>query len=67
MADQFTNAEEMARRAGLANGKAFRARLRARLPQHHERGRWRVVVGGAKYLVMEAELAAMLAEAPPGW
>jgi hypothetical protein len=61
MSEQFTNAEDMARRAGLPNGKAFRATLRKRLPQHHERGSWRTVIGSAKHQAMERELAALIA------
>jgi hypothetical protein len=62
MVEQFTTAEEMARRAGLPNGKSFRSRLRKRLSQHHERGTWRVVIGDAKHRAMERELAALLSE-----
>ncbi len=62
MIERFTNAEEMARHAGLPNGKAFRSRLRARLPEHHVRGSWRVLVGSAKHQTMTRELARLIAE-----
>lgn len=62
MTEFYTNAEEMARLAGLANGKAFRSRLRACLPEFHERGNWRVVVGGPKHQAMARELAALVLE-----
>jgi len=62
MSGQFTNAEEMALRAGLPNGKTFRSRVRKRLSKEHTRGSWKVEIGGRKHLLMKAELAAMLAE-----
>jgi len=62
MMEQYTNAEEMARQAGLSDGKKFRGRLRKRHPELHTRGSWSVVIGEPKHQAMEAELALMLAE-----
>ena len=62
MSEHYTNAEEMARQAGLTDGKAFRGRLRKRRPDLHVRGSWKVVVGSQKHLEMKRELALMLAE-----
>ena len=62
MVERFTNAEEMARNAGLPDGKSLRSRLRISLPQHHERGSWRVLVGSEKHRAMERELAELLRE-----
>lgn len=58
MKEQFTNAADMARARGI-NAKRFRARLRARLADHHTPGSWRVVIGSEKHCLMERELAAM--------
>jgi hypothetical protein len=62
MADQTTTAEEMARQAGLPDGKVFRRRLRINLAQWHKRGSWRVAVGSAKHAAMVRELKALLEE-----
>jgi len=62
MSEQHTNAEEMARRAGLADGKALRGRLRKQHPELHVRGSWRTVIGSPKHRVMERVLVSVLAE-----
>ena len=60
MADHYTNAEEMARRAGLPNGKTFRSRLRKRHPELHTPGDWGAAIGSHKHQIMVRELEDML-------
>jgi hypothetical protein len=62
LSDQYTNAEEMARSAGLPNGKAFRARLRKRHPDLHVQGSWRTVIGSEKHRAMQRELDELVGE-----
>jgi hypothetical protein len=60
MTERFTTAAEMARNAGLVDGKSLRARLRRHLPQFHDFGSWRVLIGTDKHRAMECELAELL-------
>ncbi len=62
LSEQYTNAEEMARSAGLSNGNALRSRLRKRHPDLHVRGSWRTVIGSEKHQVMQRELADLVGE-----
>lgn len=55
-----TNAEQMARAAGLTNGKMFRSRLRRLLPDDHVQGNWTVDVGSSKHGRMQRVLENML-------
>jgi len=60
MLEGHTNAEEMARQAGLPNGKLFRLRLHRRHPELHIHGRWEVAIGSAAHRLMLRELDDML-------
>lgn len=55
-----TDAAKMARAAGV-DGKAFRAWLRKRVPEHHSFGSWRATYGDGLHAILVRELAAFQA------
>ena len=60
MQAERTDAEQMARSRGLANGKGFRKWLHDRLPQLHEPYDWSAAVGSPKHVAMKRELDAFM-------
>jgi hypothetical protein len=61
MHEQRTNADEMARSRGLANGKGFRRWLGGRLPEHQESGDWSTDIGSPGHAAMKRELDVFMA------
>lgn len=55
-----TDAAKLARAAGI-DGKAFRAWLRNRVPEHHAFGSWRATYGDDHHAILVRELAAFQA------